>query len=309
MLDNETQRRSLSFAPTLSEDGQYISGRAAVYYDPKDPGTEYVYRMANPMNAKGDTVEVHERIFPGAFTEAIAKDDVVCAYNHEHNIGRRTAGDASSTMELTDTAAGLEYRTKLPNHVWGQMVKEAVARRDVKGSSFLFKPRPEGVTWRPEGTYLVRELRSLFLFDASPVDQPAYKGTTVELRSEELGEVRSLLSQGSPPEPPPPPAVDRRDHERLEACVSLLGAESRSDAVSFDDITQQLYRLLRKSTGQDYPWPTVYETFCIYEIGSPSVKYKQSYTVDADGTASLVGDPIKVKKIETYEPITASSGS
>lgn len=300
------ERRSLSIAPALSADGQTISGRAAVYYDPKDAGSEYTYKMVNPTSAKGDQVEVRERIFPGAFTEAIKSDNVVCAYNHEHNIGRRTAGDPASTMELIDTPSGLEYRTKLPNHMWGQMVKEAIERRDVQGSSFLFVPRPNGVVWRQEGTYLVRELRSLFLFDASPVDQPAYKSTTAELRSEELGEVRSLLETPSPEVTSPAataPALDRREHDRFETIAGMFNAEARS--LSYGQVTSKLGYALEMASGR-YIWPeAVYPDHCIYSCGDPPVFYRQEYTIDELENVVLVGEPVKVKPIQTFEPIAS----
>lgn len=298
------ERRSLTIAPLLSDDKTTISGRAAVYYDPQNPDTEYRFRMTNP-NAKGDTVEVRERIFPGAFTEALKADNVVCAYNHEHNIGRRTAGDAASTMELLDTPAGLEYRTKLPNHMWGQMVREAIERRDVQGSSFLFVPRPNGVVWRQEGTYLVRELRSLFLLDASPVDQPAYKATTAELRSEELGEVRSLLASPAPEVTlPVAPAPDRREHDRFSTLAGMFSAEAR--ALSYGEITSKLGHALERASGR-YSWPSaVFPGYCIYSCGDPPVFYRQDYTLDDLENVVLVGEPVKVKPNTSYEPLSSA---
>lgn len=298
---NTPEIRSFGAAPTLTADGNQIEGLAAVYYDPAKPETEYVYRMVNPANPKGDPIEVRERIFPGAFTRAIAEDEVICFYNHEHNIGRRIAGDPKNTMELWDDG-GLRYRTKLPQHMYGQLVKEAIERGDLRGSSFKFVPRAGGVTWRQEKQGLVRELRDLQLFDASPVDEPAYKGTSVGLRSELRAEERAAIEAVLTPPAEALPDPQTADQIRaLQMQIRLM--ECRTDATSFDSITEQLYRLLSRATGRDYLWPTaVYETFCIYQMGSPPVMYQQGYTTDESGTVSLVGDPVKVKKTEAYEP-------
>ena len=213
------ERRSSALAPVLSTDAKHIEGRAAVFYNAADPGTEYIYRMMNPQNPKGEPIEVRERIFPGAFTRALAEDEVVCYYNHEHNIGRRVAGDPSNTMELSVDARGLNYRTLLPDHMYGQMVREAIQRKDVRGSSFQFAPRPGGVTWRQEGKSLVRELRDLFLYDASPVDRPAYTSTTADLRSECRAEERDAIVPllSTPDSPLPTPDQRQWDADRATA--------------------------------------------------------------------------------------------
>lgn len=311
-----TECRATPYAPVLSDE-RFIEGRAAVFYDPADPGTEYRFRMVNPSNPKGDPIEVRERIMPGAFDEALTRDDVRCLYNHEGLLGRRSPGRASNTLALSVDAKGLNYRCELPNHGLGQQVKESMTRGDLDGSSFQFVPRevPGAVTWRQESDYLVRELRALRLLDVAPVDFPAYKATTAGLRSEgrsaaEEQQLQELLT-------PAAPEPDRRQadadaialfqlEELQRASMRLLqwgNTEARTDAASFESITQQLYRLLTASTGKDWLWPSaVYESFCVYEIGKPPVMYKQGYTVDNAGIVALSGDPEKVKQITTFEP-------
>jgi HK97 family phage prohead protease len=201
--------RATPAAPSIADD-KFIEGRAAVFYDANDPGTEYRFRMASPSNPKGEPIEVRERIMPGAFDKALAQDDVRCLYNHEGLLGRRSPGRTSNTLTLTVDAKGLNYRCELPSHALGQQVKESLSRGDLDGSSFQFVPRevPEAVTWRQESTYLVRELRDLRLLDVAPVDFPAYKSTTAGLRAEarsadEEQQLQQLLT-------PPAPEVDRR---------------------------------------------------------------------------------------------------
>lgn len=308
------ERRTRGNVPALSEDGKVISGLAAVYYDPQNADTEYVYEIADPRGSRGKTIKVKERVFRGAFDEALKSDDVVCAYNHEHNIGRRTAADPNgSTMTLSGDGAGLEYRTQAPQHHIGQMVTEAIRRGDIRGASFQFAPRDGGQVWRQDGEFLIRELRSLYVYDAGPVDQPAYKATTATLRNEDLREVRSLLgvsdTSETNTEPEIPPEIpysvfSRSDHDRLETLCGLLGAECRS--LSYGEVTRQLGRQLERSTGQ-YAWPdAVYDTFFVYSLGDPPVFYRQEYKINADETVEFVGDPIKVKPSVIYEPVSAT---
>lgn len=315
------ERRSKSNAPAISEDGKLICGLGAVYYDPKDPGTEYVYQIADPRSPRGDLVTVKERIFPGAFTHAIEHGDIVCAYNHEHNIGRRTAGDANSTMTIVDTPKGPEYRVQRADHMWGDMVYKAIQRGDVRGSSFLFVPRPGGQVWKQDGNCLIRELRDLDTYDMGPVDQPAYKATTSELRAEDVAEIRSLAPTGSSaapasPDPaaivptPEPPSVDRRDHDRL-ATVLALTPETRS--MSYGEVTSKLAAAIRDQletlTGSYvYAWPdAVYPDYVIYCMGDPPVYYKQGYTIDGADNVTLVGAAEKVKPNTIWEPLTAAA--
>jgi hypothetical protein len=223
----QAETRGINLPPLISED-RYIEGRAAVFYDAADPGTEYRFKMSNPSNPKGEPIEVRERILPGAFDAAILEDDVRCLYNHEGLLGRRSPGREVNTLTLTVDARGLNYRCELPGHALGQQVKESMQRGDLDGSSFQFSPRdlPGAVTWRQESSYLIRELRSLRLLDVAPVDFPAYKATSAGLRSEmrtadEEKQLSELLT-------PPAPAPDLRQADAdavgvLEVQLGLMG--------------------------------------------------------------------------------------
>lgn len=305
-MKNELETRASNSAPTLEADGKFFVGRAAVFYDPQNPGTEYVFEVKRDQGRP--PMVIHERILRGAFDLALAQDDVRCLYNHRDLLGRRVPGRTGNTLDLSVDAVGLNYRCGIPGHSIGQMVKESIERSDLDGSSFGFRIREGGVTYRQEGDILIRELTSLELADVSPVDVPAYRATQAgircEIRSEdELRTLDSLLA-------PPPPAYDGRDQDRLRLLqlrmqsLETLPAETRSDAASFGSIEQQLYRLLTAATGRDWLWPTeVFETFCTYELGNPPALYQQAYTVDSNGLVSLSGLPVKVARKTTFEAI------
>jgi HK97 family phage prohead protease len=123
-----------------------------------------------------------ERIAPGAFTTAIAEDDVRALFNHDPNyvLGRTTAG----TLDLTEDKTGLRYEVAPPDTQWARDLMVTVGRGDVNQSSFGFTvvreewSKPENRAELPLRTIL--EAR---LFDVSPVTYPAYEETTAEARS------------------------------------------------------------------------------------------------------------------------------
>ena len=150
-----------------------LVGYAAVF------GQETVIRMS-PSEAW------REMIAPTAFDEAIGRDDVIAAVNHDHNklLGRT----ASGTLKLTVDARGLRYDIALPNTQLGQETLEQVRRGDLRGSSFKFSVPEDGVRVVPgsarhaSGLPLVM-LENVRLFDVGPVVFPAYAGTSVSARS------------------------------------------------------------------------------------------------------------------------------
>ncbi|HEY1188547.1 MAG TPA: HK97 family phage prohead protease [Gemmata sp.] len=150
-----------------------ITGYAAVFYDPNDPGTEY--RMYSDMV---------ERIMPGAFDKAIRENDVRGLFNHEDcNILGRTK---SGTMRLSVDKRGLKYEIDPPDTQCARDLMQSIDRGDVSGSSFMF--RPIANTYRDvEGLYIV-ERNEVELFDVGPVCFPAYESTDTSVRSAADGE-------------------------------------------------------------------------------------------------------------------------
>lgn len=160
-----------------SSGGPKIVGYGAVFYNPADPGTEYVMGGG-----------IAERIMPGAFKSALnAGADVRSLFNHDPNfpLGRTTAG----TLRLSVDSRGLKYEVTPPAS--RADVIEALRRGDVSGSSFMFVPLSQNWIDGPNGT-LVREIFDLELWEVGPVVFPAYASAD------------SGLSRVEPPPPQPP---------------------------------------------------------------------------------------------------------
>ena len=146
-----------------------IIGYAAVFYKSDDKGTEY--RIAD---------DFVERIAPGAFTSAIASDDVRALFNHDVNmlLGRNTSG----TLKLQEDSRGLRYEIDIPDTQLGKDILKLAERGDLSGSSFSFIPIKQ--SYEDNDGLVIRTVEEVQLFDVGPVTFPAYEATTAEARSQ-----------------------------------------------------------------------------------------------------------------------------
>lgn len=138
------------------------------------------------FNQRADIMGLfQEQIAPGAFRDAIGRDDVRALFNHDPNIvlGRTSAG----TLKLDEDERGLRYDIDPPDTSNGRDVSTLVARGDVQGSSFSFEVEAE--SWDRTGDMPVRTITSAKLYDVGPVTFPAYEQTTVSVRC--LAEARA----------------------------------------------------------------------------------------------------------------------
>lgn len=120
-----------------------------------------------------------ERIDPGAFSDAIGRDDVVFLINHE---GLPLARTRSGTLTLTEDERGLKIATTLdPEDPDVRSIAGKMKRGDLDKMSFAFMPDVQ--EWDDSGDLPVRTIKRASLFDVSVVTTPAYQGTEIALRS------------------------------------------------------------------------------------------------------------------------------
>lgn len=137
-----------------------------------------------------------EQIAPGAFLEAIEKDDVRFLLNHG---GLSLARTIAKTLRLSEDERGLAFEADINEEDpdW-QLLLPKVRRRDISQMSFGFSVRPGGQDWaKDDEGRTVRTLKKLRLFDVSPVTYPAYPQTDIavrELRCWEQEHVRAAPS-------------------------------------------------------------------------------------------------------------------
>ena len=164
-----------------------IEGRAAVFNSPSDSGG-----LAGFM----------EVIRPGAFKDAITTDDIRALFNHDKNyvLGRNTAG----TLELFEDAAGLGVKITAPQTTWARDLATSMERGDITQMSFAFIPRDtkdatgniiKGDAWNFNTDPILREIKSVQLFDVSIVTYPFYEDTCALITAREA-------ARETKPEPP-----------------------------------------------------------------------------------------------------------
>ena len=122
-----------------------------------------------------------EKIAPGAFTEAIQRDDVRALLNHDPNIvlGRNKA----ETLRLWEDSKGLGYEIIVdPDDPDSMKVVRKIKRGDISQSSFGFVIMKRSMEIDEQKDEMTRTVEKAMLFDVSPVTFPAYPQTEVHVR-------------------------------------------------------------------------------------------------------------------------------
>ena len=122
-----------------------------------------------------------EQISPGAFRNAIDRDDVVFLINHT---GLPLARTRSGTLELFEDQRGLKMRASLDMRDPDvRSIIPKMQRGDLDKMSFAFIPTRQ--KWKDvNGKNLPRRtIEEAELYDVSIVTTPAYSGTEIGLRS------------------------------------------------------------------------------------------------------------------------------
>lgn len=147
------------------ETGIKVSGYAAVFNEIADIGGYF-----------------REKILPGAFTEAVRRDDVVFLVNHD---GLPLARTRSGTLTLTEDQRGLRIETELDaGDPDVQAIIPKMKRGDLDKMSFAFSMRGGVQTWDESVEPPLRIIEKVGdLQDVSIVTSPAYDGTEIGLRS------------------------------------------------------------------------------------------------------------------------------
>lgn len=144
------------------ETGIKVSGYASVFGEITDIGGYF-----------------REVIEPGAFRDAIGRDDVVFLINHE---GLPLARTRSGTLKLSEDAHGLLMETTLdPTDPDVMSIVPKMKRGDLDKMSFAF--RADVQVWDDTQDPPLRTIQKASLYDVAIVTTPAYDGTEIGLRT------------------------------------------------------------------------------------------------------------------------------
>jgi hypothetical protein len=145
-----------------------------------DDGGIRVSGHAAVFNERADIDGLFEEVIePGAFRDAIGRDDVVFLVNH---VGLPLARTRSGTLTLTEDERGLFMETVLDaDDPDVRAITGKMKRGDLDKMSFAF--RADVQEWDDSGDVPLRTIKRASLFDVSVVTTPAYEGTDIGLRS------------------------------------------------------------------------------------------------------------------------------
>lgn len=137
----------------------------------------YAATFNNPSQNLGGYIE---RVMPSFFNKSRADgwSGVVCRYNH--NDLYLLGATRNNTLQCSIDETGLAYQVDLPES--RNDVLEWVQRGDIGHSSFSFLCYDQEWDLSEQG-YPMRSLVSGKLIDVAPVPVPAYRDTTVAMRS------------------------------------------------------------------------------------------------------------------------------
>lgn len=123
-----------------------------------------------------------EVIEPGAFRDSLAGVPDVALLNNHDMTGIPLARTSAGTMRLAEDEYGLRVSADLPNNAAGTVMRDAVARGDIRGMSFRFGNAVD--SWSQSGRYRLRSIRQLELGpEVSFATFPAYNDTATMVRA------------------------------------------------------------------------------------------------------------------------------
>ena len=126
--------------------------------------------------------EYYEEIDPGAFNGA-DMSDVILRYNHSDS-AMILARTKNGTLRLSVDDVGLKISADIAPTTGGKDIYQLIKRGDINQMSFAFIVKADQTT---RDDKLKEEIRRITAFetivDVSPVDFPAYDGTSISARS------------------------------------------------------------------------------------------------------------------------------
>jgi len=152
------------------------------------------YNSPTVIGRRGQGQAFKEVLLTGAFRKAVdAKQDAAFLINHDANklLGRVSAG----TLRLRDSAEGLCFECDFPDTEEARNAYTSIQRGDMHSCSFGFGTDKGDDEWTTEtderGKIAVRKIRNVSqLLDVSAMTFPAYDGTHVAARMENLSSVQ-----------------------------------------------------------------------------------------------------------------------
>ena len=155
-----------------------VTGYGAVFYDPRDKGTEFQLSSTT-----------WERIHPDAFDNSLKKNNIKLHRMHERNQG---LARTPTTLQLEKDRKGIKYTATLPNTTIGRDTAEEIESDYLRGASVGMRIAPDGIKFSQEGTRRIATIMQAQLVDISIVDDGAYASCSAILRMADAHDMISV---------------------------------------------------------------------------------------------------------------------
>lgn len=124
-----------------------------------------------------------EIIMPGAFSDVLADPAIDCVALFNHNMDMVLARTTAGSLKLSQDDRGLFCEFEMPDTTAARDLIANIEAGNVHQMSFSFSVGYDGDSWEYEDTTVRRILKVKRLYDVSPVTLPAYRETSISLRS------------------------------------------------------------------------------------------------------------------------------
>lgn len=169
-------------------------------FEAEDDGWGF-HGLASPYDQVADVGDFTEEFMRGTYRRVLAKNENTrLVYDHSPPHVPVLATRHGGTAEFKEDARGLAVRGKIAKHYVGEAARELIQRGDIKGMSPGFIVGKGNAEVQMRGSKPHRKIQNLkHLLEVSITPDPAYAGTTAELRS--LWAFQMAASLGQPQQP------------------------------------------------------------------------------------------------------------
>lgn len=172
------------YIKTIDQDSERRFFTSDVDFETRDskPDENVIEGYAAVFNSDSDDLGGFiERIAPGAFDDVL-NDDTYALLNH--NIDK-ILGRNKRNLKLTQDSKGLKYRVELPDTSTANEARTLIKAKIIDKSSFAFRVKEQKWDYSEDRSKPHKRtiLKVSQLIDVSPVAGPAYKDTSVAVRS------------------------------------------------------------------------------------------------------------------------------
>lgn len=215
LATDRVEARSVAFTDVdTSNDGWSFTGYAAVF------------------DVETDLGSFTESMSRGSFRKALSRGENVPMLMEHNPTLPVLATTAGGTLKLAEDTKGLRVEADIAKHYIGEAVRELVKRGDIRGMSVGFRSgrgnsRIENRGGRPHRSIL--DFKKIL--DVSPTWEPAYPGTSAELRSlralqmaDGIEQVQQLLTGAATQLEDGAPADEAEPSDEQDAKCNKCGA-------------------------------------------------------------------------------------